>query len=75
MEDRYDIGKLRDNPSCLYDLCLLIWLCDESGVWDRDSECYKAFHAVVNSLSCALPPLITIDLRDPDAMPQPAPDD
>lgn len=66
----YDIGKLRDNPDSLYDLCILIWQCEDLLAWDKDSECYKAFHAVVNSLWGALPPVITIDLRDPDTIPQ-----
>ncbi len=70
-EPVYDIGNLRDRPDCLYDICTFLMTCDDTFIWDRDSECYKAFHAVLNSLWGALPPTVTIDLRDPDAASQP----
>lgn len=70
MDTAYDIGNMRDNPVALYDLCIFIMECEDRFVWDVDSECYKAFHAVVNSLWSALPPVITIDLRDPDTISQ-----
>lgn len=65
-ETVYDIGNLRDRPECLYDLWTFLLTCDDSFIWDRDSECYKVFRTVVDSLCDALPSVITIDLRDPD---------
>lgn len=66
----YDIGSLRQQPDCLYDICTFLSMCDDSMAWDRDSECYKAFHAVLNSLWGALPHVVTIDMRDPDTVSQ-----
>lgn len=69
-EQMYDIGSLRENPNRLYDICTFLLICDDALTWDRNSECYKVFHAVVNSLWGALPPTVTIDQRDPDAISQ-----
>ena len=64
----YDIGSLRERPECLYDICTFLSVCDDSFVWDRNSDCYKAFHAVFSSLWSALPPSVSIDLRDTDTI-------
>lgn len=68
-----DIGKLRDNPEALYRLCILVELANDCIAWDTESDCYRAFRAVMNSLWSSLPPVVVSDFRDPDTIPDNAP--
>lgn len=67
MEKILDIGTLKDRPVELYELCVQLGPdLQLHPAWDESSECYAAIKAVVNSLWAALPPVLTIDFRDPD---------
>ena len=69
MEKLFDIGTLKDRPVELYELCVLLGPdLQLHPAWDESSECYSAIKAVVNSLWAALPPVLTIDFRDPDEL-------
>ena len=69
MEKFLDIGTLKDRPAELYELCLRFGPdLPLNPAWDENSECYAAMKVVVNSLWAALPPVLTIDFRDPDEL-------
>ncbi len=63
--EMYDIGELKNDPCRLYDLALLFSAFYE-GFCGDDSELFKILKKVNFSLWGNLPPVVTIDLRDPD---------
>ena len=63
---QYDIGELKNSPDVLYDLAVKV-----SAVLDTVSDCpgaevLQVLQNVRNSLWSNLPPVVMIDLRDPD---------
>lgn len=63
MENSIDIGKTRDDPIRLYDLCVL--LSDQITLhpaWDVSSPAYIQFRNIVNTLWRSLPSVVVIDL-------------
>ena len=65
-----DIGNT--HPETLYDFATTLdatnWTC-----LDPNSELYKAFREIHDSVWGQLPELIVIDFRDPDTLPTPRP--
>lgn len=68
MEQLYDIGKLKNDPQALYEVALKFDPMDipGDGLWDTESECFKALMRICNSLWGNLPPVVVFDFRDPD---------
>lgn len=54
--------------SCVYDAALLLSMADDAVALDRDSEFYKVLHALNNSAWASLPPVVTMDFREPEKM-------
>lgn len=66
----YDIGDLRNDPERLYDMAVQFHQFFQCRTDDQTAEIWHVLERVSNSLWGNLPPVITIDLRDPDTIPQ-----
>ena len=63
MKNSIEIGKTRDDPIKLYDLCVL--LSDQITLhpaWDTSSPACILFREIVNALWSSLPQVVVIDL-------------
>lgn len=64
--ETYDIGALKDHPVQLYDLAKIVGDILEIISPETSPEIWNVLHKVNFSLWSNLPPVITIDFRDPD---------
>lgn len=64
--DFYDIGDLKDDPWRLYDMAVKFSQFFECCAEHQTAEIWLILEKVSNSLWGNLPPVITIDFRDPD---------
>lgn len=62
----YDIGDLKNDPEQLYDLAVMFRQFFECRTSDQSAEIWEVLERVSASLWGNLPPVLTIDFRDPD---------
>lgn len=66
MNDLYDIGDLKDDPTRLYDMAVQFEQFFQCRTPDQTAEIWLVLEKVNNSLWRNLPPVVMIDFRDPD---------
>lgn len=62
----YDIGDLKDQPDRLYDMAVKFSQFFEMRSDHETAEIWYVLQRISNSLWGNLPPVVTIDFRDPD---------
>ena len=68
MPKLYDLGQLETDVSKLYDMCVTFDRFYSCLIPSDNAEIWQVLHAVSESLWSRLPAVVTIDLRDPDAV-------
>lgn len=62
----YNIGNLKDDPAALYDMAVAFSQFFEYRMKDQSTEIWQVLERVNKRLWSNLPPVVVIDLRDPD---------
>lgn len=65
-ETLFDIGDLKDSPDALYDLAVRFSAVFECSADHQTAEIWEVLEKVNRSLWGNLPPVVVIDMRDPD---------
>lgn len=67
MEKMYDLGDLKNEPDKLYDMAIgFNYVFGDCPPLGRKGEIWEVLACIQNTLWNNLPPVVTIDFRDPD---------